>query len=347
MVSSLETVRTNPFYWWSFLRARYARNKGDYRCQSKRHFLRAWQLSGHIDDLLSYMLFRRDLGAVLPKRWRAEIQRNFYQLSPKRRLIAINLLLESQGACSMRLSLSSLAPLDIIQSPAALFCINKEMPTQLTSAQLMYLEVFERQDEWRADFRRKLLLKVGQNGVCVVGNAGVMRYSVLGGIIDQHDCVVRFNTFSNERTDVDDMGRKHDIWVVTPAFCMKKIPAAFSGSIVLTGPDMLYRMLDWSGVQVFRELGLPLLTVPLPVWREMVRELAAPPSAGMLFLAWLKDILGSWIGVSVAGFSALTADEADYHYTDMKHVASSRHNWVGESVILRRWQNEGLKSLHD
>lgn len=347
MEFGLETARINPLYWWSFLRARHARRKGNYRRESLRHFLRAWQLSGHIDDLLSYALFRRDLGDTLPKRWRAMIQRDFHQLSPQRNLIATNLCLEPQATCPMGLPLSLLPPLEVIQSPAALFCINKKMPARLTSTQLGWLEVFERQDQWRADFRRKLILQAEQKDICVVGNAGVMRDSALGSIIDQHDCVVRFNTFSSAQTDLDDMGEKHTVWVVTPAFRVEQAPAAFSGSIVLTGPDMQYRMLDWSGLRVFRELELPLLTVSLPVWREMVRELAAPPSAGILFLAWLKSMLGSWAGVSVAGFSALVAAEASYHYTDTKHGASVRHNWAGESVILRRWQNEGLKSLHD
>jgi len=344
MVSSLETVRINPFYWWSFLRARHARKKGDYRRQSARHFLRAWQLSGHIDDLLSYALFRRDLGDALPRRWCADIHHELSQLSPKRRLLAANLLLEVQASCSKTLSLP---PLETIQSPAGLFCINRQAPGILTSEQSGLLEVFERQDEWRTYFRRKLIEQSRQKGVCVVGNAGVMLNSALGDIIDQCGCVVRFNTFSSEQTNTSDMGQKHDLWVVTPGFCAQNIPATFSGNVVLTGPDMQYRMLDWSGVKVFREQGLPLLTVPLPVWKAMVRELAAPPSAGILFLAWLKNLLGSWAGVSVAGFSALTAAKTDYHYTDRKHRASSRHNWVGESVILRRWQNEGLESLHD
>ncbi len=340
-------MQMNPFYWWLFLRARYARKQGEYQNKSFGYFFRAWQLSGQIDDLLSYVLFRRDLGYVLPGRYYTGIQRGLSRLSPQRRMLAANLLLESQANCLEGLPALQLPHPEIIQSPATLFCINRKSSNLLTSEQRKWLEVFERQDQWRADFCRTLRLQVGRRGVCVVGNAGVMPGSGLGGVIDKHDCVVRFNTFVGTQTHIEDIGRKHTIWVVTPAFCTGKVPINFSGSVVLTGPDMRYRMLDWSGLKAFRELGLPLLTVPLSVWHGMVRELAAPPSAGLLFLAWLKNILGSWTRVSVAGFAALATIEAAYHSTDPKHKASSRHNWSGESVILRRWQNEGLKSLHD
>lgn len=346
MGSGSETVQINPLYWWSFVNARQARKQGAYQKQSLQYFARAWQLSGHIDDLLAYALFRRDLGKALPKRWCGLVKDNLQSLSPQRRLLAVNLLLESDTGCADVALFRALPAPQTIQMPAILFYLSEIAGHGLECWQQKLADIFARQDQWRNAFQAKLAIQARQQGICVVGNAGCMRGSLLGEVIDQQSCVVRFNVFSSAQTDGADMGYKHDVWVVTPGFKSGQVPADFSGDIVLTGPDMQYRLLDWSGMQVFRDHDLPLLTVPLAVWRVMVRELAAPPSAGLLFLAWLKSLLGSWHGVSVAGFGALADNDAVYHHTNAKHQPSSRHNWAGEAVILRRWQNEGLQSLH-
>lgn len=346
MGSGSETVQINPLYWWSFVNARHARRQGDYRQQSLHHFARAWESSGHIDDLLAYALFRRDLGKILPRRWCGYIADNLQQLSSQRRLLAVNLLLEADSGCVDITLFRALPESRTIQAPAILFYLSEVAAYRLECWQQKLADIFVQQNHWQSELQTKLAMQAGQQGICVVGNAGCMRGSLLGEVIDQKGCVVRFNTFTSNRTDSADMGQRHDIWVVTPSFKTEQVPADFSGHIVLTGPDMQYRMLDWSGMQIFRDHDLPLLPMPLVIWRVMVCELAAPPSAGILFLAWLKSLLGSWHGVSVAGFGALADNDAVYHHTDAKHQPSSRHNWAGEAVILRRWQNEGLQSLH-
>lgn len=345
MALTLATVRINPCYWWWVVKAQRARSQGDYRRQTLHHFFRAWQLSGAIDDLLAYALFRRDLGYVLPKRWAGLLECETHHLKRNRQLLAIALLYESQGQCPefLRSLLSEASP---IHSPAILSCLHSS-GVELAAKQSLLRRIQDQQSRWRDVFQTELLKRSAQSGVCVVGNAGNMRGALLGSVIDQCDYVVRFNTFSSAETNISDRGQKLDAWVITPGFQVATVPENFSGTVVLTGPDVRYRLLNWSGVSAVIDHDLPLLTVPLVVWRELVRELAAPPSAGILFLAWLKSLLGSWSGVSVAGFSALSDQEgSNYHYTDAKHRPSARHNWVGESVILQRWQKAGLTSLH-
>ncbi|MEZ5536435.1 MAG: glycosyltransferase family 29 protein [Thiolinea sp.] len=345
MESTLVTARINPCYWWCYFRGRRARKAGCYRRETMRYFFRAWKLSGSIDDLLAYALFRRDLGYRLPNRWVSSFGHEIHLLKPGRQILAVALLLESTESCpeflQQRLPFFSGA----VQLPAVLSCLHKN-GVSLDSMQLLLRQAHDQQQQWRDAFREGLLKQLAAGGVCVVGNAGNMRRALLGDIIDQHGCVIRFNQFSSPEADGSDLGRKLDAWVVTPNFQITVLPESFSGVVILTGPDVRFRLLNWSGVSAVLKNNLTLLTVPLPVWRALVRELAAPPSAGMLLLAWLKDLLGSWSGVSVAGFGALSDTKSDYHYTNSKHKAFTRHNWAAESVTLRRWQQEGLRSLH-
>lgn len=347
MASDIGTVQINPLYWWWRYCSRKARARGDYSRRVSGYYLRAWRISGSVNDLLSYALFRRDLGYVLPDRWFGLLESGAGRLRPRRRLLACSLLLESKKNCPSDMVIES-ACSELTQLPPVLYCWQQlSGAPALTQEQRKLSDVYSQQNQWRNDFSGGLMSSVRHKGICVVGNAGVMHGARLAGIIDQHDCVVRFNTFASDQTDLNDMGSKFDVWVLTPEFTIQTIPANFRGTVVLTGPEMQFRLLNWSGLLPALSHGLPLVTPPLPVWREVVSELAAPPSAGVIFLAWLRRMLGSWDGVTVAGFSALSDGGAVYHYADAKHKAASRHNWAGESALLRRWKNEGLTSLHE
>lgn len=345
MVFTLATARTNPYYWWLVAKARRARRSGEYRRQTLGYFLRVWQLSGDINDLLAYALFRRDLGYPLPKRWVKYLKGEIHRLQPKRQLLAVALLFEVEGTCPEPERLRALPESGQIQSPVILSCLS-ENGVGLGAVQSQFKHIHDQQQHWREAFKAGLFKQNHRGAICVVGNAGNMKGALLGDVIDQHDCVARFNTFSSSETDVKDMGYKHNIWVVTPGFEVAALPESFSGTVIMTGPDMRYRLLSWSGVAIVVEHDLKLLTTPLQVWRDLVRKLQAPPSAGIVFLAWLKVLLGSWKGVSVAGFNALSEAESVYHHTDTKHKPSARHNWAAEAILLQRWQREGLTSLH-
>ena len=88
------------------------------------------------------------------------------------------------------------------------------------------------------------------------------------------------------------------------------------------------------------ENGGNLLSVPLPVWRALVRELQAPPTAGLLALNWLRSIRNSWDGVIVYGIGY---KGGRYHAARQRQRPSHRHDWEKESALLQRWTTEGLK----
>lgn len=56
--------------------------------------------------------------------------------------------------------------------------------------------------------------------------------------------------------------------------------------VVVSGPEMAFRLQDWRRFEASWQDGTRLLTVPLQTWSELVSALQAPPSAGLLFLAW-------------------------------------------------------------
>ncbi len=263
--------------------------------------------------LLDYALFRRDLGFGLKPRWAQTLRVGLPGLPGHRRRLASALLAELTHAAG-----------DI---------------AACSEGDHLRREVIARQDEWREAFFA-LLDTHRAAGLCVVGNAGTMIGSRLGAAIDDHGLVVRFNRFSGEHSLSADIGTRVDIWVVAPGF--DGPPPAGVRWIVVTGPDMRFRRQDWSSLRPAYEVGARLLTVPLEPWRRLVAQLQAPPSAGLLFLEWLRAMRGSWEGVRVVGFGASPTPTVAYHLADPLHQPVERHNWPAERALLQRWHAEGL-----
>jgi hypothetical protein len=82
--------------------------------------------------------------------------------------------------------------------------------------------------------------------------------------------------------------------------------------------------------------------VPLEHWRELVKQLQAPPSAGILFLTWLYALLGSWQFIKAVGFGYSEQTATSYHHAKLNHTATNRHHWAAELALLKRWQQQGL-----
>ncbi|MDP5129892.1 MAG: glycosyltransferase family 29 protein [Paraglaciecola sp.] len=163
----------------------------------------------------------------------------------------------------------------------------------------------------------------------LVGNSANLINANLGAMIDRSPLVLRFNRCFSEETRPEDTGLKTDIWVCAPDF---KFGAPKHDWCVLTGPDML----NWlSRLPAAIKKRRDILSVPLSVWRELVRELAAPPSAGLLTLRFLRQLVPQ-CQLNVTGFSFNDAAN-QYHHADKNHKAVSRHNWLKEQEILSRW----------
>jgi hypothetical protein len=103
---------------------------------------------------------------------------------------------------------------------------------------------------------------------------------------------------------------------------------------------MQFRLEKWESWKDWIQSGSPLLSVPLSVWQELVAQLQAPPSAGLLTLLWLRHLAGTWHGIKATGFGYR---EGIYHAHLPNHQPSRRHRWKQEIDVLSQWQEEGLQ----
>jgi hypothetical protein len=203
------------------------------------------------------------------------------------------------------------------------------------------MRLYERQQSWRDEFA-VLLRQCAVDGICLVGNSGSLLGAGLGSFIDSHGLVVRFNLFSGQNSEMPDLGNRMDVWVGAPGFGGE--PPQRVDWVVSTGPDMRFRRQDWTPFEERLIHGLPVLTVPLFIWHDLVAECCAPPSAGILLLAWIRDCLGSWAGVCTVGVGIPPSETVTYHHVVPKQLPCDRHNWEKERALLSRWRSEGLRS---
>jgi hypothetical protein len=174
--------------------------------------------------------------------------------------------------------------------------------------------------------------------VAVVGNSAGLLGTRQAGDIEAAHCVIRFNHW---KAAPEDVGRRTDVWVRSPLdIDAEESPAPVPAPrwIAVSGPEMDARRPEWDRWTTLN--GCRLLSVPLHVWRALVRKLNAPPSAGLLMLAWLHSIRGCWEGIEVFGMGYAGGR---YHASKSKHRASHRHRWGIEAALLRQWVGDGLK----
>ncbi|MEZ0203426.1 hypothetical protein [Ideonella sp.] len=184
-------------------------------------------------------------------------------------------------------------------------------------------------------------------GVCVVGNAAGLRGSALGERIDAHAAVLRFNRWQPTAVDGTavssvDVGLAWQVWVLAPD--LQQAPPAGLEWALFSGPDPCAALPRWRQARALEQQAVPVLTVPLAVWRALVRELQAPPSAGVLMLAWLHQLGAGWQGLSTAGIG-WGATPLGGHHLLAGHAAGRRHRWDAERALLQRWRAEGLSDL--
>jgi hypothetical protein len=292
--------------------AQRRRRAGWYDRRTLALFRRAW-VRGHCSaSLLGYALFRRDLGWPLAKR-QAPLLRVLPQLARRPKRQALDLLAELDGL------------------PPHLAAGQPLSQTQITIRGM--------QAAWREEFGQWLQLR-GQDGVCVVGNGGNLQGAGLGRLIEAQGAVVRFNQFRGDASTLADIGERVDVWVTAPGYA-GAAPAGVPW-IVVSGADMAFRLQDWRRFEEPLRSGAKVLTVPLEPWRELVAQLQAPPSAGVLFLAWARSLLGSWTPLWAVGFAGVGAG-VPYHHGDASRRPAGRHHWPAERAMLRLWQEKGLR----
>ena len=284
--------------------------------------------SGSDVALLRLALFRRDLGRVLPGRWVPRLLRSLPGLPLRWRRRALGLLAEVDPGQLAGLDRHWLADAAAAQPGVA----QALAPSPLDDA-----------DRQRLAFADWLRRRGAAGGIAVVGNAAGLAGTGLGARIDGHGAVIRFNRWHGADTVTADIGQRIDVWVVSPELDVT-VPAGLSWAIV-SGPDPRFLMRRWTLARRLHDAGVAVLTVPLPVWRTLVARLDAPPTAGVLTLAWLHTLLGSWQGVSVAGIGWGTAPDGRHHLVDAGSRIGRRHRWSEEGATLAAWRDEGLQDL--
>jgi hypothetical protein len=235
-----------------------------------------------------------------------------------------------------------------------------------------------RQAAWRREFADWLIERRGS--ICVVGNAATLANTGLGPRIDANRCVVRFNRFqlptdtSSPRrgvpgwtqwftrgccaqgaapfvghgmtTPAQDLGSRIDVLVCAPDMVGNLLCGSYPARwLILSGCDVRYQLHDWQALLPLLDAGQKILTVPRAPWRRLVRELHAPPSAGVLLLEWLIELAGDVKDITAAGFQDDRHPaqlSRHYHHAWPWQRAGRRHNWSRELALLQRWRADGL-----
>ncbi len=244
--------------WWRWLPARLLqwaaqqrRAAGWYDRRTLALYRSIWIRQRSGQALLRYTLFRRDLGRSLPRRFIATLTQRLAHLNTGQRRMALDLLAEAgDRSCEDQAS-------DPVMSE-------------------LQVSVRAMQAQWRADFAHWLRQRQSR-GICVVGNGGCLIGCGLGGEIDQHAVVVRFNQFMGGASSPNDIGGRVDVWVSAPGFSGPVPPEV--GWLVVSGPEMAFRLQDWRRFEAAWRKGARILTIPLQPWADLVGALQAPPSA--------------------------------------------------------------------
>lgn len=262
--------------------------------------------------LCQWLLFRRDLGRPLPRRWVVPLQAALPRLGAHWRRRALGLIAE---VAPQRLGPDDWAPLPGLGE------VEQSAQRQAFAA-------------WLAQRRA--------DGVCVVGNAAGLAGQGLGPQIDAQGVVWRFNRWPRDR--VADIGGRCDVWAVSPDLDVP-LPPALPAWVLLSGPDPRWQLGRWPLGERLAAAGVPVVCVPLPVWRRLVARLGAPPSAGLLSLAWLQALAGHeapWQGFSAPGIGSGHSADGRYHLGDARAAPGRRHQWAREAALVAEWRSQGL-----
>ena len=183
--------------------------------------------------------------------------------------------------------------------------------------------------------------------VALVGNGPSLEGNAAGNDIDAHDIVIRFNNtgvlpVSTAEISAD-IGNKTTLWVASPGLNFDTVRAAASRCAV-TGPDPWTRASRyWTQVAMLAITHIAIFD--LQRWHCLVRELSAPPSAGLLMIDALRQAGVDASTMTTFGFNRLESykvmdgasnEEAANHYRD-DAVRSDRHNWSAEATLYQKW----------
>ena len=332
--------------WLGRLVGTRRRRRGLYDAVTEGMLHAASERSPTPQNVLAYLRFRRDLGHPPTETQAAKLLGHLGGYRGARARHAVNLLLE--GGFSEQL-IAAMSKYEMIRlannSPPVAHSISE---ADRSSERVRLLaELHRSQEAWREMFADHL--RNHRASLCVVGNAGTLVGSGLGERIDTHRSVTRFNRYRSDVSNPADTGTRIDVWVRAPDLGDFDPGADESPSwVVLSGADPRYHLAEWDAIVGLMERGAKVLTIPLEIWRRLVAQLHAPPSAGLMYLAWVMELLGGAAGLTAAGFQRPDGEgTAQYHQALPRHRASQRHRWDAERELLGQWQRDGLVFLGD
>jgi len=174
-----------------------------------------------------------------------------------------------------------------------------------------------------AEIEEKILLA---GGFSIVGNAP-------GAALKSPPadwCRFYFNRYlKNSR--INDMASVH---VVTPSW--QPDETVNDSNLCITGNSIFYRKSRVWRKFIANEAHPSIYTVPRSLWRSLYAELETSPSAGLLIVSMVAEFAGRNPGTFSGHIAGFTFGQMHSNHDYDTESASQRHNWDGESVILRR-----------
>jgi len=327
---------------------KWRRRQGKYDKTTLGCLRKAWRKQPSLKYLLGYLAFRRDLGYLPSPPLLHALTEHIHKLPRRYVHQAVNLLCECGMESSIHLFMDPETLLNLAErSPPAADLVRQNGQATVNTIDVL-AELQANQDEMRQQFAD--FLSRNRGSVCIVGNAAGLSGAGMGEKIDAHDIVVRFNHYRSGTSRLEDTGGRIDVWVRAPNLNTADLAEDLAENptadwIVLSGPDIRYQLANWEPLRQQLEAGRKILTVPLDIWRALVNELQAPPSAGILLLAWVIRLMGNPGGITATGFQSAVNPASvrqAYHQALPHHRPGHRHDWTGERELLNRWQSAGL-----
>ncbi|MEM7776945.1 MAG: glycosyltransferase family 29 protein [Pseudomonadota bacterium] len=180
------------------------------------------------------------------------------------------------------------------------------------------------------------LIRENSGSICVVGNSPCDVGRGLGKAIDSHALVIRFNNFSTAREFSNDYGTKCDVWCRSPFYQRVVRRQEFRPHLTITGSPIQWRKEDGQDMAIeYMGRDEALDVAPVSVVSTAAVRCGAPPSSGIVTLAWIESVLGSLDGVSVCGF-ALTdqAGGTKHYFKTPPRMNKPSHDWTGERDVF-------------
>jgi len=313
------------------------RQLGVYNFQTLDLFYKC-SLGGSPNGSLHYYLFRRDLGYKLSPLDVKALLILFPKYKSKLQLKLISMCLEAQPKCSIK----SYLPLFLKgrSNIPSLLAVNQK---KLDRNQRFIARIHSSQEKWRKTFKTYIHDAINKHQFLIGGNGAITEISKLKSLQSNY-LQVCFNDYLNSPNKDVFIKKKVSIWVVSPDY---KGPYPKDPDwVVVSGPEVNFHLIDWNFLLPLMKKNIPILTIPLPVWRSLIQKLGSPPTAGILFLKWIQLITQKnqrpYIFSLGIGVNAKRPMLTNFLFSFFKF---NRHNFLKESKLIISFRKIGFRVI--